>query len=167
MDSNPSLAGLLARDFLSANLASIFVSPFINIIDKSVIRNANGSVPLEQGIKIGLKEWFTTPRTFYLRYEFALIKLVYTSTYTSANFTDTLCAAYGISPVFPKLFATTLANMSTSIFKDREYTRMFGVIAKSPFPPLSYACFFVRDVITMGFCFSLPSIVAKEINRKY
>jgi hypothetical protein len=143
------------------------VSPFINIIDKSVIRNANGSVPLEKGIKIGFSEWFKTPRTFYFRYEFGLIKLVYTSTYTSANFTDTICEKYGISPIFPKLITTTIANMSTSIFKDREYTRMFGVIAKSPFPPLSYACFFVRDVITMGFCFSLPKEVAKEMNSRY
>jgi len=56
-----SLRRALALDVLSGAAASLLVSPFIMIIDKAIVRNANNTMPLWPGVKEGFRLWATRP----------------------------------------------------------------------------------------------------------
>ena len=111
---------------VSAGVASFFVSPLITIIDKSVIRSANGSCPLFKGLTEGLSSLIFSPAQFLKRIEFRLIWLVYGCTYTANNCTETICINNRVDPFYYKFFITFVANMASSIYKDRRLTILFG-----------------------------------------
>jgi hypothetical protein len=56
---------------------------------------------------------------------------VYGGTYLAANYTDTSCAAIGVSPAMPKWLATSFVNTTTCIGKDRAFaiTLLVGIAA--------------------------------------
>ncbi len=54
-----SLWKVLVSDVSSALLTALSVTPFVTIIDKAVIKNANGSTPLWTAIGTGIKDLVT------------------------------------------------------------------------------------------------------------
>jgi hypothetical protein len=54
----------LLKDNFCGLLSALFVAPFCTIVDKSIIQNANGSVPLWKGVRNGLSELFFKPSVF-------------------------------------------------------------------------------------------------------
>ncbi len=71
----------LGIEWFSAIVSSAAVSPFISIIDKSIIANAAGKQPLMEGIKSGLTLMVTRPVQFVQQPAFKLIWVVYAGTY--------------------------------------------------------------------------------------
>eukprot|EP01104_Vermistella_antarctica_P008270 TRINITY_DN2063_c1_g3_i1.p1 TRINITY_DN2063_c1_g3~~TRINITY_DN2063_c1_g3_i1.p1 ORF type:complete len:280 (+),score=65.66 TRINITY_DN2063_c1_g3_i1:2-841(+) len=153
----PSLATTLAVDAVSGTVASFFLAPFIAIVDVSIIRNANGSKPLNQGLKEMFTHLFTKPHQFLRTGHFLAVWLVYAGTYSIANWTDTYMKYKKKDPGLAKFAATAMYNLPGNTLKDRAFTRWFGVIKPAPVPIPSLACFVTRDAMTLIASFTAPA----------
>lgn len=108
---------------------------------------------------------FTRPLYFVQQPAFLLIWGVYGGTYIVGNCTDAYCERDGKSSFYPKFYASSTANVTLSVLKDKAYARMFGKGDPRPLPSMSYLLFAVRDSATIFASFSLPkpaSIYAQE-----
>ncbi|RLO06877.1 hypothetical protein DYB28_000759 [Aphanomyces astaci] len=150
----------LAIDFAAAGAASFFVAPFITTVDRAIIENASGKRGLSTALKEISLDFVRNPLSFVRRKEFLLIYGLYTATYLSANAIDTVCDVVETDNRLPKFVGTTAVNMGLCIAKDREFARMFGVIAPAKFPLTSVALFAVRDSMTVGASFVAPPVIA-------
>ena len=98
-------------------------------------------------------------------------KFLYSSTYLTANTIDTQHSirhglpASTVSPTTTKFLATSTTNMSLSLVKDAQFTRLFGAAVSSPrpVPTPSFALFAIRDSMTIFASFNLPSIIAPSL----
>ncbi|OQR82934.1 hypothetical protein ACHHYP_15310 [Achlya hypogyna] len=163
--SAATLATKLGIDLASAGIASFFVAPFITTVDRAIIENAAGARPLKQALKEITMDCIRNPLSFIRRKEFLLIYGVYTATYVSANAVDTVCETIEVDSKAPKFLSTTAVNMGACIIKDREFTRMFGVIAPTKFPLASMGLFAIRDSLTVGASFIAPPILAAKFQE--
>jgi hypothetical protein len=157
------VAKRLSADVVAAMVASFAVSPFITIVDRSIIENASGARQLTTGLKELSAQFLANPLQFVRRREFRLVFGLYSATYASANAIDTICDVTDVDSQMPKFIGTTAVNMSLCIAKDRAFTQMFGIIAPAAFPIMSIGLFAVRDSLTVGASFNAPKVVAKEL----
>ncbi|KAF0558241.1 putative membrane protein [Gigaspora margarita] len=153
-------------DVFSAASAAFAVSPFITIVDRSIIENASGRNKLSSALKRGFVELFTRPHRFVRTPAFLLVFGVYFTTYTTANIIDTVCSHANVDNQTPKFLGTTIANMTTCIYKDRAFTRMFGIVAPKGLPFGTYGLFATRDALTIAASFNLPSVMARELTDR-
>ncbi|CAG8432685.1 5667_t:CDS:2 [Diversispora eburnea] len=160
------LAKRLGVDIFAASAAAFGVSPFIAIVDRSIIENASGKEKLGRALKQGFVNLFTRPFTFIRSPSFYLVFGVYATTYSTANTIDTVCAYTKQDNQTPKFLGTTIANMTTCIYKDRAFTRMFGLIAPKGLPWSSYGYFAARDALTIAASFNIPPTLAKEFQDR-
>lgn len=130
---------VVGADAGAAVCSSFLVSPFVCIVDKSIISNASGRAPLFQCMVDSMKEFVTRPWVFLRRPEFAWIFGLYGVTYLTANVTDSVCEAYEKDKTLPKFLSTSAVNLTVCIAKDRAFTRMFGVVSPKPLPMLTYS----------------------------
>lgn len=158
---------LLGGDILAASGASLCIAPIVTVVDRSIIKNANGSQPLWQGVRTGFVDMLKAPHRFLRGRDFLLVWGVYTGTYIAANFADTLCTYLNRSSEFPKFLATTVTNISLCVRKDMIFTKMFGVIAPTTFPLTSYALFTLRDCLTIYASFNYPPKISKTIQEYF
>jgi len=150
----------------AAASSSFAVSPFIAIVDRSIIENTNGKTPLVQGLKQGFATLISQPHKFIVTRQFRLIFAIYFSTYLTANVIDTSSEFLEREPAAAKFVGTTAVNMSVCIYKDRAFTRMFGTVASKPLPALSYLLFASRDSLTIASSFNAPPIVSRWIQSE-
>lgn len=140
-----------------------------DIIHRAIIENASGKRAMMDSFKASFKQLVLRPDRFFISKPFRLVFLLYTSTYLAANSLDTFKStihnrpATATSSGFSKFAATSTANLSLSIYKDSQFTKMFGTVAKSPIPPLSYALFLARDSLTVFASFNLPPLIAPSL----
>lgn len=66
----------------------------------------------------------------------------------------------------PKFIGTSTVNMVAGIFKDREFTRMFGTTAPRPLPLGTYGLFATRDSLTIAASFNMPDVMARSLVSK-
>ncbi len=76
--------------------------------------------------------------------------------YVTANVTETVCDHWGLPWFYPKLIASSTANVTLSVNKDRVFTKLFGSGQPRPLPLLTYGCFGARDSLTILASFNLP-----------
>lgn len=111
----------------------------------------------------------TRPHVFFTSKPFALIFALYTGTYLTANSLDTLKSTTAGQPASTttsgpaKFAATSTANLSLCLYKDSQFTRMFGAVSPRPVPPVTYALFAVRDCLTIFASFNLPPLIAPNL----
>ena len=92
--------------------------------------------------------------------------LLYSSTYLTANVIDTLHSTAQDQPAstttsgLTKFGAVSLVNVSLALYKDSQFTKMFGTISPRPLPPATYALLALRDSITIFASFNLPPKLA-------
>ena len=92
--------------------------------------------------------------------------LLYSSTYLTANTIDTLSSTAQDQPASTttsgliKFSAVSLVNLSLALYKDSQFTKIFGTISPRPLPPASYALLALRDSITIFASFNLPPKLA-------
>ncbi|KAI8876179.1 hypothetical protein K501DRAFT_201020 [Backusella circina FSU 941] len=158
------LLKLYGVDLFAAISSSAMVSPFIAIVDRSIIENLNGKRPLIEGLKFGARTILSQPFQFAGSAQFRLVLGLYFATYSTANIVDTTCEQYGINQSTTSLYkflATTIFNMGLCIYKDKEFTRMFGTASViHSVPKLSYFMFAMRDALTIAASFTLPVYLA-------
>ncbi|KAI8336587.1 hypothetical protein BC941DRAFT_353927 [Chlamydoabsidia padenii] len=161
--SQQTLGKLYGVDLLAAASSSALVSPFIAVVDRSIIENMNGKRSLSQGLVYGARMVLTRPHQFLVSRQFQLVLGLYFSTYATANIVDTTAEYYGVDPSktsMLKFIATTTINMGLCIYKDRSFTRMFGTTASRSFPTFSYLLFALRDSLTVAASFNAPAMIS-------
>jgi hypothetical protein len=92
--------------------------------------------------------------------------MTYFGTYMTANTIDTASAVRTgadiktVTSGTDKFIATSTANMSLGLIKDRSFARMFGTGTPRPVPLPSFVLFSIRDAMTIGFSFNVPARLA-------
>ncbi|RIA83979.1 hypothetical protein C1645_800154 [Glomus cerebriforme] len=156
----------LGIDLIAAASAAFSVAPFITIVDRSIIENTSGRNKLGAALKSGFVNLLTKPHRFIRAPSFLLVFGVYFTTYAAANSIDTICERLDKDSQSPKFLGTTIANMTTCIYKDRAFTRMFGTVAPKGLPLISYGMFITRDALTIAASFNMPGTVATEFQKR-
>lgn len=165
-----NLGQRLIVDAACAATAGGLVAPIVSIIDKAIMENASGKNPLMTSIKTSLTHLLLKPHQFLTSKPFALILMVYGGTYLSANCLDTFKSttrnqsASQTTSGPAKFITTSAANISLTMIKDSQYTKMFGAATTArPVPPLTFALFALRDSMTVFASFNLPPVLAPRI----
>ena len=164
-----NITGRLGADVTCAATAGGLVAPLIMTVDKCIIENASGKRTMTESIKSSLSQLAFRPHRFFTSNSFLIIFLVYGGTYTCANVLDTWKStsknriASSTTSGWSKFAATSTANMGLSLYKDSQFTKMFGTVSARPIPPLSYALFMTRDALTIFASFNLPALFAPKI----
>ncbi|KAK3645677.1 hypothetical protein LTR56_003722 [Elasticomyces elasticus] len=164
-----NLGSRLAVDVACAVSAGGLVAPLITMIDKAIIENASGKRPMMPSLKASLSSLLFRPHRFLTSKPFALILMLYSGTYLAANTLDTFKsttknrAASSTTSGPTKFAATSAANLSLCLYKDSQFTKMFGTASARPIPPVTYALFAARDCLTIFASFNLPPILAPNM----
>lgn len=109
------------------------------------------------------------PHHFLTSKPFALIFMLYGGTYLTANSLDTFKsttkgrAASSTTSGASKFAATSAANLSLCLYKDSQFTKMFGTVSARPVPPVTYTLFALRDCLTVFASFNLPPVIAPNL----
>ena len=109
------------------------------------------------------------PHRFLTSKPFALIFALYTGTYLTANSLDTFKSTTQNKPAAhttsgpAKFVATSAANLSLCLYKDSQFTKIFGAVSPRPIPPVTYALFAARDCLTIFASFNLPPMIAPSL----
>lgn len=116
-------------------------------------------------IKGGFSKLVKEPRYFFKQPSFLWIAFVYSGTYIAANLTQLTCELKQIPWQYPKFIATSIANISLSMAKDRAFAKMFAPVGapSRPFPTSSLALFGVRDSMTVFASFNLPPMLVPVV----
>ena len=158
------LAGALAADVAAGGLAAVGCAPLVACTDQAITLSANGGAKLWPTLIENINGVAKKPVAFLSSAAFKWLWFVYFATYAVANMAATLSKACGISPTLPVLVCSTVANMGTCIAKDAAFARMLSREGEDkPVPVQSYFAWFGRDVITMGFVFTLPTLLAARV----
>lgn len=133
------------------------------------MENASGKRPMMASLRASASTLLSRPHRFLTGKPFALIIMVYGGTYLTANLLDTFKSTTKDRPAssksngVSKFFATSAANLSLGLYKDTQFTKMFGTVAARPIPGASYALFAVRDCLTIFASFNLPPLIAPSL----
>jgi hypothetical protein len=163
------LTSRLGVDAMCAAAAGGLVAPVITIIDRAIVENASGKRPMMESFKASLGKLLLQPHHFLVSRPFRLIFMLYGGTYLTANTLDTFKSTVSTKPAssttsgLEKFAATSAANLSLCLYKDSQFTKMFGTVSPRPVPPISYALFAARDSLTIFASFNLPSIIAPSL----
>lgn len=124
---------------------------------------------MAESIQASVKQLLLRPHRFLTSRPFLLIYLLYGGTYLTANTLDTFKStidnksASATTRGFAKFSATSAANLSLCLYKDSQFTKMFGTVSARPIPPITYALFMTRDALTVFASFNLPPVVAPRL----
>ena len=163
------LSKRISVDAVSAGLASAGISPIIFIIDKSIMEAASGKAEsISHSIKRSATTLFRSPATFLTSVPFLILYSVYFATYFTANAYDTISTIKSKdwahqTTGFGKFLATTTVNLSSCVFKDFHYAKLFGIGAPRSMPYTSLLLFSARDSLTVFASFNVPPILAPAI----
>lgn len=120
-------------------------------------------------IRASVWQLISRPHIYCTSKPFALILMVYGGTYLSANFLDTFKSTTRDRPAShttagpSKFAATSAANVSLTLIKDSQYTKMFGTVSARPVPPVTFALYALRDSMTIFASFNLPQMIAPRL----
>lgn len=120
-------------------------------------------------LRASLTALLLRPHHFLLSRPFLLIFALYSGTYLTANTLDTASSTLSNKPAhtttsgLAKFTATSTANLSLCLYKDSQFTRLFGTVSARPIPGASYALFAARDCMTVFASFNLPPLLAPHI----
>ena len=85
---------------------------------------------------------------------------MYGSTYVAANTITSFFDMRKKDSFYPRLFGTTIVNMSLGITKDRYFAKVFNKNSAPVFPLASWGLFVLRDLLTIGAGFNFPSVAS-------
>ncbi|EPR58675.1 hypothetical protein TGPRC2_216660 [Toxoplasma gondii TgCatPRC2] len=125
----------LGVDAAAACLASFGVSPFVTVIDRSIVQGAAGRRRLWDAIGSGLRDLAVRPLHVLSGRDFRIVFGVYAGTYFVANSAATLGRELLLPEATAELFkflSTTAANMYLCIRKDIIFAQLFGAANASP-----------------------------------
>jgi len=159
----PPLAAALFADVASGATAAIGCAPLVACVDQAITLSASGDAKLWPTLGEKIAGIVKEPVKFFSSAAFIWLWFVYALTYAVANSAATIARACGVSPTIPVLVCSTAANMGASIAKDAAFARMLSSGEARPVPVPSYLAWFGRDVLTMGFVFTLPALLIGRV----
>jgi hypothetical protein len=127
--------------------SGFIVSPVMTIIDSSIIKSQLTNQSFKKSLLETSNDYLNKRINFFKPCKIML--LVYASTYTTANLTETYCKKKNIDYKIPTLLTTSFVNIVTIAYKDKEYSKIFHS-KNHIFPKCSYGLFAVRDMITIS-----------------
>lgn len=136
------------------------------------MENASGRASLGASVKASLRSFLLRPHSMLFSRPVALIFMVYGGTYLTANALDTATSTIRNRPAAlvtagtAKFASSSFANIGLGIYKDQVYARLFGPLGKAAraVPVSSYACFTLRDCLTIFASFNLPAVLGPRVN---
>ena len=137
--------------------------------NRAIIENASGKRPMLPSLQASFSALLFQPHRFLTSKPFALIFALYTGTYLTANSLDTFKSTTQNKPAAhitsgpAKFVATSAANLSLCLYKDSQFTKIFGAVSPRPIPPVTYALFAARDCLTIFASFNLPPMIAPSL----
>lgn len=152
-------------------MAATCVSPFILTIDRAVTEYAAGNSTLLTACKNGTMKFLRAPHRVFMSVPLIMVAGVYGSTYAAANMINTYTerkATPRTTASAYNLFGTTAVNLTSGVAKDAAFAKMFGKkeaanAVKRAVPPVSYALFSSRDLLTVGAGFTVPPLMASAL----
>jgi hypothetical protein len=140
----------------AAIASACIVSPFMTVIDASIIRSQFKKQPLQKTVQ----ELFTKNMSW--NHALRIMVQTYGATYLTANGIKKLCKEYEIDYKVPTVVCTSFVNIMAIGYKDKEYARLFAT-SQTPkaFPRMSYGLFAVRDAITIASSF----VISHDVSR--
>ncbi|KAK5987985.1 putative membrane protein [Cladobotryum mycophilum] len=170
-----NLSWRLGADAVSASCAGALIAPIISIIDRSIMENASGRNTLGDSIRSSLRTLLFRPQSLLLSRPCALVFLLYSGTYMTANSVDTASSTVAGRPASAitagplKFAASSGANVGLCVYKDQVFARMFGppgALVPRPVTLPSYALFTLRDCLTIFASFNVPPLLAPYIDAR-
>jgi len=143
------------KEICSAFISSFTISPIMTIIDCSVIKSQINNLTFSSSIKSTIDD-FSKKKINIFR-PVVIMNSVYFSTFATANISE----KYFRENKLYTLFSTSLVNVLTINYKDKEYASIYKKNYK--FPKVSYFLFSIRDVMTIYSCF----ILKKDLRDKF
>ena len=160
-----SLLPLLGVDVASAVTSSALLSPFVTVIDKSIVMAAAGSKTLGTAVADTVVTAAKNPVKFFTSLEYLYICGVYATTYTAANAIETIWERRQQPTAIPKLVGTTVVNINTCVAKDASFAKMFGAKAPTAVPKRTLSLFSTRDGLTVFASFIFPPQMAAALQK--
>lgn len=138
------------------------------------MENASGANTLSASLRQSAKSFLLRPQSILFSRPTALIFLLYTGTYLTANTLDTASSTVSGRPAATvtsgpgKFAASSAANVGLCMYKDQVFVRMFGPpgVTPRPVPLPCYALFTLRDCMTIFASFNVPPLLAPYIDSK-
>jgi hypothetical protein len=130
---------------------SLVVSPIMTFIDTSIIKSQLKNQPFSTTFNEIIRDYAN--KKLNLQKPFLTMYFVYGATYSTANISDYYCEKHEFNKNI-SLLATSIVNISSIIYKDKEYTKIFNTEHKV-FPKISYALFAFRDTLTIFSTFTV------------
>lgn len=133
---------------------------------RAVAERVSGRTPFIGSLSHSLRSLVLRPHTFLFARPSAIMMLLYSCTYLTANVIDTISSTVQDQPAttttsgLTKFGSVSLVNLSLALYKDSQFTRMFGIISPRPLPPASYALLALRDSLTIFASFNLTPKLA-------
>jgi hypothetical protein len=189
------LADKVFGDILVGSAVTLFVAPFLTIVDKAIVQSASGRQTLLKSSLESIQGMARNPINYLKSPTFLFMWAAYASTYSTANSLKTIVehreyaqatqqeekrrkgaaafpkatnennAMYGKMTIF---LGTTFVNSGTSLLKDRKYAQMFGSASvKTNIPRITYALWISRDFMVVGSSFILPDILSCRLAEEF
>lgn len=173
------LSSKLIGDVLVAFGVTFGMSPFVSIIDKSVVQRAAGTHSILQSGLESMTSILRNPYAYIKSPTFLMMWAVYAATYSTANCSKTIfehTQMFGTSVASKDderneklgiFLGTTAVNSTFSMLKDKFYAMHFGASnAPARIPLITYGLWGARDCITIGSSFLLPDIVSNLLEQE-
>lgn len=161
-----------------------------NVNGSAIIENASNRNTISGSVLNSLRSLAVAPHRFIFSRPFALVFILYSSTYLAANGLDTASSTFAMEPTStpeseqrkrthlqnsrdpayttsgtPKFLATSITNLSLCVYKDSQFAKYFGAPTSTrPVPPMSLLLFGARDALTIFASFNLPAIIAPRMS---
>lgn len=142
--------------------SSLLIAPIMTIIDTAIIKSQVSKQSLKPAIVSTIEDYSSKKMKF--NRPFSVMFFVYSSTYSTANLTNYYCKKTNTDSKIPTLVSTSLVNIASISYKDREYTKLFQT-QKSYFPKSSYGLFALRDMLTIAACFTFKNDAIHKLNK--
>lgn len=137
------------------------------------MQNASGQAPIATSLLTSLKSFLTSPQSLLLSKPFGLIFMLYGGTYLTANTLDTITStltsqpAYHVTADVNKFAASSTANISLCLIKDRKFAQLFGTGSPRPVGLPTMTLFALRDSMTIFASFNLPPLLGPHIQKYF
>uniref|UniRef100_A0A7S4NBQ5 Mitochondrial fission process protein 1 n=1 Tax=Odontella aurita TaxID=265563 RepID=A0A7S4NBQ5_9STRA len=189
--SSNNLRGKLLGDIIVASSITLAISPFLTVIDKSIVQRAAGTHTTAQSCLESMRTIARNPAAYTKSPAFILMWGVYAATYSTANCLKTFMEhredqrrrQRRYRPLQSEdsqssssdsdagklgIFAgTSVVNSSLSLLKDQAYAKMFGAAAAAPRVPLiTYGLWASRDFMVIGSSFVLPEKMSRVMSDR-
>ena len=89
--------------------SGVMVSPIMTVLDSAIIKSQLNKLDFKKSLIETANDYLTKKTSF--KRPLSLMLLVYSSTYSTANLTESYCKANDIDYKLPTLFATSVVNI--------------------------------------------------------